>query len=490
MIVGILLETNRIVPIIPTKLSKIKTKLKVSDMYYYPDVNSQNYNKSYKEKRIISINEYQYKNEAFSRFKYELSRYIQTKKGKPFKDKITNIIEQPNNSNKYSELKTTIDELTSILIASPNESKKKIESVTTSLDKYISPLLRKACYELNKKEGEQDPHCVCKGKTCKLVNLVKTNFTEKLIDILLRYPIQRDDILSGTLSMIDLKSSLDRPQSGEILLTGNKLDEKLSKLLINNKQLFYLHMINDIDFSQPTFEGIDKKTYLKIKKGTEKNIKTYSIVELTTHWKQINDPTFRLISYIASCNSLYYIFAEIANKITNNYLDKNYKKRNNLNIENITNVNIKDIYADFILQMETEEIQKLAKNVIPNITEIDNIIDMSDLYNLYNEKNKILSVDDLAERIKIGVPAYKPNKFDLIMLSYMLNINVVLLRTSISELIGTNFVDSGLYVVIYYDPFDQEECIRFYLLQKNAVLYITELNSILKKLLNKPKIKS
>jgi hypothetical protein len=72
----------------------------------------------------------------------------------------------------------------------------------------------------------------------------------------------------------------------------------------------------------------------------------------------------------------------------------------------------------------------------------------------------------------------------------MLNINVVLLRTSISELIGTNFVDSGLYVVIYYDPFDQEECIRFYLLQKNAVLYITELNSILKKLLNKPKIKS
>jgi hypothetical protein len=483
MIIGILLETNRIVPIIPIKLSNIKTKLKVADMFYYPDVNSQNYNQSYKEKRIISINEYQYKNEAFSRFKYEISRYLQTKKGKPSKDKITNIIEQPNNLNKYSDLKTIIDNLTSILIASPNESTKKIESVTTSLDKYTSPLLRKACYELNKKEGDQDPHCVCKGKTCKLVNLVKTNFTEKLIDILLRYPIQRDDILSGTLSMIDLKTSLDKPQVGEILLTGNKLDQEFSKLLFGNKQLFYLHMLKDIDFSQPTFEGIDKKSYLKIKKGTEKNIKTYSIVEITQNWTSIMDPSFRLISSIGSCNSLYYIFAEIAKKITNNYLEKNYKKRNNLDIENITNENIKDIYSNFILQMEPVEIQNIAKNVIPNISTLDNIIDMSDLYNLYNEKNKILSVDDLTTRIKIGFPAYKPNKFDVIMLSYMLNINVVLLRSSISELIGKQFVDSGLYVVIYYDPLVQEECIRFYLLQKDAILYITEFNSILKKLL-------
>ena len=104
MIVGILLETNRIVPIIPISLSNLKTKLKVADIFYYPNVNSQNYNKSYIEKRIISINEYKYKIEAFARFKYEISRYLQTKKGKSYKEEITKIIEQPNNLNKYLEL--------------------------------------------------------------------------------------------------------------------------------------------------------------------------------------------------------------------------------------------------------------------------------------------------------------------------------------------------------------------------------------------------
>ena len=486
MIVGILLETNRIVPIIPISLSNLKTKLKVADIFYYPNVNSQNYNKSYIEKRIISINEYKYKIEAFARFKYEISRYLQTKKGKSYKEEITKIIEQPNNLNKYLELKNIIDNLTSLLIASPNDSKKKIEGVITSLDKYTVPLLKKACYSLNKKEGDQEPHCVCKGSTCKLVSLVKTNFTEKIIDILLRYPIQRDDILSGTLNMIDLKTSLDKHLTGEILLTGNKIDEEFSKLLFGNKQLFYLHMLKDIDFLQPTYEGINKKSYLKTKKGTEKNIKTYSIVELTQHWHVIMDPSFRLISYISACNSIYYIFAEIAKKITNTYYE-NYKKRN-IDIESITNVNIKDIYSNFILQMESKEIQNIAKNIIPKshkITDnvINNIVDMSDLYNLYNEE-KIPSVDDLYERIKIGFPTYKPNKFDVIMLSYMLNINVVLLRSSISELIGTNFVDSGLYIVIYYNPLDLEECIRFYLLQKDAVLYITEFNKLLNKLLH------
>ena len=41
-VISVLLESYRIVPVIPIKLSKIKTTLKISEMLYYPDVNSEN----------------------------------------------------------------------------------------------------------------------------------------------------------------------------------------------------------------------------------------------------------------------------------------------------------------------------------------------------------------------------------------------------------------------------------------------------------------
>ena len=483
MIIGILLETKRIIPIIPIKLSKVKTKLKVIDMFYYPDVNSKNYDKSYTEKRIKNINEYNYKNQIFLRFKYEISRFFQTNEGKKYKDSVIKIIEKSDDSNKYIELKKIINNLTSILVDLSNESNKKIKKVTES-DKYKNPLLKKVCYDLNQKECNIDPYCIFVNKKCKLVNLLKKNLTDKLIDLLLRYPVQRKDIINGKVPIIDLKTSLDNPLDGEILLTGNKLDQKFNKLLFNNKKSFYLHILKDINLLQPTFNGVDKKEYLRIKKGNEKNIKTYSIVEITQHWVSLMNPNFRLISAITPCNSLYYIFSEISKKIIKNNSNKNYKKRNNVDIENITFINIPDIYANYILNIKSDEIQTIAKNIIPGITDVSKIIDMSDLYNLYNEKNKILSVDELYDRIKTGYPSYKPNKFDVIMLSYMLNINIVLLRLSISELIGVNIVDNNLYVVIYYNPFDKEDCIRFYALQKDAVLYTTPLNKLLKRLLN------
>ena len=305
---------------------------------------------------------------------------------------------------------------------------------------------------------------------------MKKNVIDKTVDILLRYPIQRDDILNGTLSMIDLKTSLDKIQSGEILLSGNKIDDNFSKLF-NDKDLFYLHVLKDIDFQQPLFQGIDKKSYLKIKKGTETNIKIYSIVQISPYWKLISNPSFRYVIYNEPCDSLYYIFSEISNKIIN----KDYKKRIS-NIQDINMSNIKEIYSNFILNMNISEIKNISKNILPDIP-LDDIIDISDIYNFYNEKNKILSVDDLTNRIKIGYTTYKNNKLDIILLAYMFNINIVLLRTSVAEWIGKNIVDNNLYIVIYYEPYENENCISFYSLQMKSEIYITELNKIIKKLL-------
>ena len=312
--VGILLETNRIIPIIPIKLSNIKSNIPISDIFYYPDANSLDFTDNTKKTRIKSINEYQYKIEAFERFKYEFSRYLQTPKGNPIKEKIIKIIEKPDiNKKNIDELKKIITNLTKNLVATPLESKKKIEKVIekSNSDKYESPLLRTPCFELSKKAGDKDTHCVCKGNKCKLVSLLKTDFTERLLDLLLRYPIQRYEILNGTISMIDLKKSLNKVQNGEILFTGNKLDQEFNKLIYTDKNKLKLKLLSDIALTQPTFEGVSKDDYLIERKGMEKDIKTYSVVDLSQHWLSIMDPSFRLVSTNNQCDSLYYSISEI-----------------------------------------------------------------------------------------------------------------------------------------------------------------------------------
>ena len=349
-------------------------------------------------------------------------------------------------------------------------------------------MLRSACFENNYVTGSEDTHCVCKNNKCKLVSLIKTNFTKKLLDILLRYPIQREEILNGSFSMIDLSTSLLKVQSGEILLTGNKIDDEFNKLIYNDTKKFQLKLLRDVNIQQPTFEGVSKKDYLKLKKGTDKNIKTYSISELSQHWISINDPSFRFVSTKNQCDSLYYIFSELASRISNKYLNLNLTdaEKEYSNIKEITYSNIRDVYANFLLNIDHIEIKNILKNSIPNITDIylKEIVDVSDFYNIYNEKDKINSVDELTSRIKIGFPVYKPSKFDVIMLAYMFNINVILLRTSISELIGKR-LENRIYIVLYYDPLNIDTCIRFYLLQSGAIPYVTKLNSILKRLISK-----
>lgn len=490
-VIGILLETNRIIPIIPVKISKIKTILKTSNIFYYPNINSIQYSNITKEKRIQKINEYQYKIEAFERFKYELSRYLQTIDGKKNKDKIIKIIENQNIKKNKKELEDILTKIIKKIVDTSEKSKNKMQNIIKSKEKYIPKLLRTSCYSLTKKDGDNDAHCICTGKSCKLIGLIKSDFIDRLSDILLRYPIEREEILHGTLSMINLSSSLKKHQTNEILLTGNKIDNDFNKLIFSDKNKYYLQLIQNIDMTQPTFEGVNKKAYLRIRKGMEKDIKTYSIVDLSQHWLSIMSPAFRMISTNEPCDSLYYSISEFANQITKKFLDvdtnknKKYIKRDNIPISDITITNIKDIYCNFLLSLKTDEIQKIVKNVIKDISkeDLDEIIDVSDFYNKYHEKNNVNSIDELVERIKVGKTSYKPDKFDVIMLSYMINIKIILLRSSISEVIGDGYVDNEYYSVLFYDPNNNISCIKFYILQKNTIPYVSTLKNELKRLI-------
>ena len=73
-----MLSSGRIIPVQPILTSKIKPVLKKSDEFYYPAITD---NKKNMKKRISEINIYRFKIEAFERFKYEISQYLQTKEG-------------------------------------------------------------------------------------------------------------------------------------------------------------------------------------------------------------------------------------------------------------------------------------------------------------------------------------------------------------------------------------------------------------------------
>ena len=111
-VIGLLLETNRILPVKPISLKKVSSKLKVSNKFYYEDVNSNNYSENEKIKRINEIKKYKYNLEGFERFKYEFSSYLQDN------EKIKNKIIEYLDENKNNLLKKEIDNILKKIIAS------------------------------------------------------------------------------------------------------------------------------------------------------------------------------------------------------------------------------------------------------------------------------------------------------------------------------------------------------------------------------------
>ena len=503
LVLGILIETGRIVPVNPILLSKIKPVIRKSDLFYYPSIpelssipESKIPISSSKKKRIAEINIYRFKIEAFERFKYEISQFLQTRNGLLIKKQIEYLLNNKldkseasvSNSKQHKKLKSIIHNLQKKLVASPSESKSQLKPFLNGDKIYSSSLIRKACFSKVKGNCKDDIHCVYSKGKCKLSSLNSESiFIDKLVDILQRFPIKRQEILEGRSAMIDIDTAINKTQENELLLTGNKIDEEFKSILKDEKEEIALKLLSDINVLQPTFEGIDKKKYLKVKEGSEKDIRIFSVVDLSQHWTVIIDPTFRFITTINPCLSIYYSYTHVIQGILKRFKPGEFKNR--VEIESLNSLNFMDFYMNFLLIINSEKLKEIANIIFKkskiNKEEINGIVDSSDLFNLYEEKEKVNSVDELILRMKSGFPAYKIGKFDLIMISYMLNIKTILLRTSISEVIGNGFVENDAYCVFYYEPNKSENCSHFYLLQKNGISYVSvSSSSTIKKLLN------
>jgi len=513
-VVALLLETGRAVPIQEIEISAAQkgSRLIESEMLYYPETNQliakwspEHMTPEIKE-RIRTINEYRYKNEAFERYKFEIGRYLQEPRQKKIKDELIKLLEDPNKN--LSKVKTIVRRLDGEISSTPVEGAKRMQDLLSKSNTlYRTPLLRKPCFKHSKQNCGNDPHCVTVGTKCKLVTLPNTDFPERILDLLRRYPIQRGEILDGRVPITDPLQSLKQPEAEEVLLSGNKIDMQFAKLIAKEKGTIFLETFPDIDIAQPSFEGVDKQSYLIVSPEREAEAQAYSLASVSQHWSSQLGPWFRLVSPLKSCESLYFCFAQLAIVIAKKQkelaeiekeeeADAKETDKNNVfdeeeslilpDVDTITLANIKEVYAHFLLQVPPEKVREVATTELrlPDKEEIQRMVDVSDFYNKFQDEETVDSVDDLVERIMRGPPAHYPSLFDMIWLGVMLDIKIILLRKSISELIGKGNISRDLYGVFFYEPTSTEDdCIRFYLLQKSGIALVASADSTVRKLL-------
>lgn len=469
-IIGIVIQTKRIVPVLPIDIKKVKTKLQKSDIVYIPDKNIVD-TKSIK--RIQITNLFTYKNESFYRYILEVSSFLQTKEGTSYKKKLLDIVEQVEIQKKdYDICKKIIETITKKITIPIKESNSSIKNITSGTIEYKPLLLRTPCF--TKKQKNNNYHCSCKSSSCKLL-LLPNNFVDRITEMIIRYPIQRNDIIEGTVSIIDDKTAFSKKIENEVLLSTNKVDKDFYTLVKNSNSEYN----TNIQFLNPTYEGINKKKYIQKRKIIEKNTVIIPVSKLSKHWISITKPNYRYITTQDVCKSIYYIYYSISIMLFN------MKHTTNIgNLENISQENIIDIYCSYLLQLEKETIHTILQSIEPKISSetLSTIIDISDMYN-YIHNDSIHSPDDLVEKIKTGYPVYNTDIFDIIIFSHMFSIKTIVLQKTISETYFTNLFTSDLYCVLFYKKSYNNTCNEIYLLEKNTKPYITPSNSTIKRLM-------
>jgi hypothetical protein len=168
-------------------------------------------------------------------------------------------------------------------------------------------------------------------------------------------------------------------------------------------------------------------------------------------------PWFRLVS--TASHSLFYAFAQIGQKS---------------NIESLSLATLPGLYANFLLQLSKEDLEKIK--AATKITSPE-IRDVADFYNEYQDNETIDTVDDLANRIQ--QPSYHPGVFDCLFLAKMMNVNILLLKKSSVEWVGRDYVTSNKFSIFFYEAGGD----RFYLLQKGGKAYLEEPDTLLRKLI-------
>jgi len=401
-IIGLLLNTGRVILVKPSVFKK--DKIPTIDMSYYSNANHyiktglKNVNN--REKYIVKKN---YEDESYTLFKLEFSYFIN--KNKDIKKNIKTIIYSTHKMfEKRNELHTIITDFINKYII--------IVDKIDNINKYNIRNQRIICMECNniKNKGTSitfnEFHCKKIGNLYKFMilknNLVnnkknKLLYSSKIIEELLRYEIQRTEILNNTIPVIIDKSKIRFKDNLFLYINDSNTPDKFNKIInnfFNKKSTVLIKKNKTFNNAITKHINVDLNKFIVYKENF--NYKT-SIIELPIFWKKIFSDSYFIMNY--NSNSVFIILQFIiGNK--------------QLNIEDIKNTYINDI-------------NKHQKYLHDHLNVKSNILE---LYKTYGNNifNKIKIIDQLKNIINDA--NYNGILIDLLLLAKYYKLNLIIIR--------------------------------------------------------------
>ena len=411
--IALLLECNFVIPI---KDFKGKFPLLEANGKYYLDADDY-INKGEREydERLRIVHYILFLNETYELMRFELSRLLQQKKNKEA------ILQVINSNKKLKEKRVIVNKII-------NNHLQNIVSITEKLNfdinKYKKPSIRIIAEE--KKITECiSPHYSYKNGKCKLVVLKRSPynnydtydlFINKITEELLRNNFLRDEILDDKIPDIIDKKEVTQGDD-EFLLGLTKLDniatikslyKKKKKLIINNSDMF--------STVQPKYFGFNKDKYILSEDVIKKD--SSNLKYLPNHWNKIFEKKYKYYDEPIQINTLYVSLLRILNE--NESVIKTVNDLKNLQIQKIESLTKTNINSN-----------KSFKNMNKNIQ--DPIVRIITIYKNINKLiyKKINTISNLKDYILTN--EYPANIVDIFILSYALNLNIIVLDKRITK---------------------------------------------------------
>ena len=423
----LVLETGRYIFIKNTK--NISDSIPILDIKYYSDVDDY-INSGLKEidEREDNVKKFDYDTESYYRYVLELSKYALI--NSDFKDKIKSIMTLQDKNEKLKQMIKLISSTTNKLVTN-----KRI--VNIDIHNYISPNIRTPCYlyktKFNKTDLKDmclsDPHCSFIKNDCQLYypelsfySSTKNNkfYIEKLSNDLVKNRIKYFNFIKDSIS--DIKDDTKYyPRKNEYYLFGIDYLEQFENIFTEDEEYIFSNTYN---YSKPLSYTTDKLMYSMLKDYSEDDI---YLDELVTYWKNILGNTFKIFRVSVNHGSLFSSISRCYNQeLTRLEVDDmlTINKLKNMLVDYLNELTIKQIKKLFKLYLKTEVITDSNEIQIDKIKKPKELI--YDIYKIICLFKDIIDFNSLINVIENS--NYEGSRFDIFLLSQILNINIIVLH--------------------------------------------------------------
>ena len=436
--IAVILENGRMIPVKPEE-SKKDTLIE-EEIPFYPDTDKVLLEgKKNIDIRKREVNKFNYENEAYQRYRFEISGFLQSDEGVKRKESISKILKSDKPiAEQKKEIIELLKEIESIVYA-PSSVKKKID-----LDNFEVPNVRVRCKTLT--DCDTDPYCVnVKGK-CKFYLdseiLNKEVYSTIILEELIRNRMKRDNILKGIIPDIINRKEFRSTESAVALFgSADKIIRDLAKLYAKDSK-YYITKSKMYDTLEPTYPGIDRDRYANYLRDYD--VDFFSLESLSHRWSPYLTSDFNVYVNISN-NSLLNTIIKAISKSKMANLVKNVLDIKNMIIEQIPKINVKDMIIMFKtfgvdIVVESQDSLELLLTFYQKLCR-DNFATVHTLSQL---NDTVLSKN------------YKGCMVDLFLLSKALNINFIMLNKRVTKdnetgfyLFGPGLISSPNYILLY-----------------------------------------